>query len=141
MSVKTLTMVLYYRRYSDSIVERAYALENITTEQYALILKFHDEDMFIIQGQESVDTLRSVIPNIDQTNYDADRDLYFLHVNEWPYLKIMCLKCAHSNPCLWKYFDEEDNELFEYRMDTFSIFRPPTTLMVDGANSSSHGID
>lgn len=137
----TSSTPLYFKRYSEAVVEKAHALEIITTEQYACILKFYDENTFIIEGQAGVDSLKSFIPQVEQVDYIADKDLYCLQVKEWPHLKVMCLKCAPSNPCIWKYFDEEDNELFEYRIDTYSILCPSTPLSINGANTSNHGLD
>ncbi|GFQ76187.1 uncharacterized protein TNCT_206351 [Trichonephila clavata] len=131
--------MLYFCRYVESIVEKAHALQTITMEQYARILQFYEEDIFVIAGQEGVDSLRSFIPHLEQTCYDSSKDLYFMKVKEWPHLKFMCLKCAPSNPCIWKYFTEQDEELFEYRIDTFSILCPSSMLAGDSFDSSGHG--
>ena len=132
---------LYFRRYTESVVERAHALEIITTQQYALILKFYNKDLFILEGHDAVDTLRTFIPDLEEIDYDVQKNLYILHVKTWPHLKVMCLKCAPSNPCIWKYFDEQDNELFEYRMNTFSILCPAAVTRVDSMDSTDHGLD
>lgn len=132
---------LYFRRCTESIVDKAHALETITTEQYVKILAFYNEDVFMIHGQDGMETLRSIIPRIEQKDYDAEKDMYLLKVLEWPHLKVMCLKCAPSNPCIWKYFDEEDHELFEYRIDTCSILCPATPLLEDFTNPLAHGTD
>ncbi|GFQ90167.1 hypothetical protein TNCT_734771 [Trichonephila clavata] len=64
----------YFRRYMESILEKAHALQTITMEQYARILQFYEEDTFVIAGQEGVDTLRSFIPHLEQTRYDSSKD-------------------------------------------------------------------
>lgn len=129
----------YYRRYQKEIAEQAHALQTCTTEQYVLILKFYDENVFIIKGMEGVDILRSIIPCTEEINYIEEQDLHFIRVLEWPFHKIMCLKCANLNPCNWKYFNELDEEQFEYRIDTFSIFRPTPVLQSDCPDSVGHG--
>lgn len=130
---------MYFRRYTQAIVDRANALQTITTEQYALILSFYDSDTFYIKGKEGLDILTSCLPNVQQVKYIEDQDIYSMKILEWPYLKVMCLKCAPSNPCIWKYFDEMDNEVFEYHIDQFLIFRPTPVLVKDGFDSPGHG--
>ncbi|GFV81421.1 uncharacterized protein TNCV_3210401 [Trichonephila clavipes] len=139
MSSNKTTM--YFRRYMESIAEKAHALQTITMEQYARILQFYEEDIFVIAGQKGVNTLQSFIPHLEQTHYDSTKDLYFIKVQEWPHLKHMCLKCAQSNPCIWKYFTEQDEELFEYRIDTFSILCPSSMLAGDSSDTSGHGLN
>ncbi|GFW02221.1 hypothetical protein TNCV_4487561 [Trichonephila clavipes] len=78
MSSNKTTM--YFRRYMESIVEKAHALQTITMEQYARILQFYEEDIFVIAGQNGVDVLRSFIPHLEQTHYDSTKDLYFIKV-------------------------------------------------------------
>lgn len=136
---------MYYRRFFKKSLDFALALESITHEQYNQILDFYDLDKIIIKGREGVEVLRSVIPDIseEETPYDSIRDLYRVRVLKWPHLKIMCLKFAPKNPCLWKYVEETDDErvLFDYHLDTFSILRPTSAESVDGAHASGHGSD
>lgn len=130
---------MYYRRFSQVIVDTAVAVNSITLEQYALIHEFYNKDTFFLQGKKNVELLETFIPKLEQIKYDENRDLYQIKVLEWPYHKIMCLKCANSNPCKWKYFDEQYKEVFEYHIDQFSIFRPSTMLTSDSSDASGHG--
>ncbi|GFR27190.1 hypothetical protein TNCT_415841 [Trichonephila clavata] len=75
-----LPQCFIFRRYVESIVEKAHALQTITMEQYAHILQFMKEDIFVIAGQEGVDSLRSFIPHLEQTCYDSSKDLYLMKV-------------------------------------------------------------
>lgn len=132
---------LYFKRFVKADAGKAHALQTITTDQYALILSFYEDNKFVLRGEDSVNLLRSFIPKIEIIDQDVIQDLYHVRVLEWPYLKVMCLKCAATNPCIWKYYDEEENELFQYRLDTFSIFCPPSMLSSDRLDSTGHGID
>ncbi|GBO43643.1 hypothetical protein AVEN_224796-1 [Araneus ventricosus] len=128
---------VYFKRFTEDIPGKSHALQTITTEQYASILRFYELDEFILRGEDSVDLLRSVIPYSEIIKQDSPQDLYYAKVLNWPYLKVMCLKCANNNPLLWKY-DEQENELFEYRLDTFSIFRPSSVFLGDCLNTVGH---
>lgn len=132
---------MYYKRFCRSDIDSKLSIEIITHDQYRQILNVFDNDIFLIRGREGVDVLQSVIPDCTQMDHDADRDLYYIHVDTWPHLKDMCLKYAPKKPYWIKYVDEEGDDLFEYHLDTYSIFRPSTVLSIDSANTSRHGID
>lgn len=132
---------LYFKRYTDIIAETAHALQIITTDQYALIMHFYEKDEFVLRGTDNVDILSRYIPKTKIIRHDSTKDIYFVRVLEWPHLKVMCLKCAPSNPCIWKYFDESEKELFEYRLDTFSILCPPSVLPSDSRDTTGHRLD
>lgn len=132
---------MYYRRFVKEIAEGAHALLSITTEQYIRILDFYDSDTFILKGQAAVNILRFHIPEVEQIKYDEDNDLYSMKVLEWPHHKKMCLFCKNQNPCKWKYLDDKYNELFDYHIDTFSIFSPTAVLGGDKSHSLGHGSD
>lgn len=134
---------MYYRRFDKEALDFALGTETITHEQYQLILDLYQTDMIIIKGEEGVEILRSFIPNIEQIDYEPDQDLYFIYILAWPHHKRMCLKFAHKDPCKLKYVQEmdDDHTLFEYRLDTFSIFRPTPMPASDTLNSTEHGLD
>lgn len=113
---------MYYKRFTPKDLDIAIAKELITTQQQAFIIKFYEEDTFILRATEEVTKLQSVIPDVDIVEYNTAQNLCFVRVNAWPHLKIMCLKFAPSKPYKWKYVAEEDEVLlFKYDLNTFSI--------------------
>jgi hypothetical protein len=104
----------------------AIAKETVTTEQVARILNFYERDLFILRGQENVNRLTSIIPDLTQIAYNAIENLYSIKVNSWPQLKSMCLKFAPKKPCEWIYITETDDLciLFHYSVDTYTIYFP-----------------
>ena len=128
----------YFRRYDDTIAEVAHAQRAITTEQCALILDFYATDTFLLAREEDVAFLQSIIPDSRVEVRDTEKNVHHVRIATWPHLKVMCLKCAPSNPCIWKYFDEQDNELFEYRLDTYSIFAPTASFPIHSPHASHH---
>lgn len=101
----------------------AIAQESITTEHVARILKFWKNDLFVLKGTESVDALKSVIP--DLTLVEQDQDLYTMRVDAWPHIKNMCMMFAPKNPCRWIYVTQDDDEiLFRYDLDSYKLVLP-----------------
>lgn len=113
---------MYYKRFHQKYLDMAIAKETVTMEQIAHIIRFYEKDEFILHGIENVNKLKSVIPNVEEINYEPDKDLYFIKINEWPHLKEMCLKFAIRNPCKWIYVTETDDTiLFHYHIDLYTI--------------------
>lgn len=136
-------VIMYYRRFATGTFEFALALETITHEQYQRILDLYEHDSIVIKGIEGVEFLQSVVPDVTVTQHKPEQDLYFVHIDRWPHLKYMCLKFASKNPCRFIYVEEMDDErvLFEYHLDTCSIFGPPSIPHTDGIDSTVHGSD
>lgn len=102
-------------------MDTSVANEIITPEDRVKIENFYDSNTFILKGKEAVETLRFAIPDIVETKYDSEKDLYFMRVEKWPYIKQMCLKFARSKPCYWKYVTKDNRTVFEYYLDTHTI--------------------
>lgn len=115
-------VTMYYGRFTEQALKVAHGKGVVTTEHFALITNFYKTDVFILRGQEMVERLKTIIPNVTEQSYDPEQDLYFIHVDEWPHFKPICLLFAFSKPCRWMYKTEDhETVLFEYHIDTFSI--------------------
>lgn len=113
---------MYYKRYCQKDLDLAIANESITTEHVARILKFWKNDVFILKGKDSLDALKSVIPNLTHVDRDSEQDLYYVQVTSWPHIKTMCLKFARKNPCRWIYVTQDDDKvLFRYDLDSYNL--------------------
>lgn len=116
---------MYYKRFSQKDLDLAIANESITTEHVARILNFYKKDIFVLKGSQSVEIIKSIIPDVTQIDYQAEEDLYYLQVNSWPHIKPMCLKFARQNPCRWIYVTQDDDKiLFQYDLDTYVVELP-----------------
>lgn len=113
----------YFKRFNQKDLDLAIANESITIEHVARILKFYNNDIFIVKGLASVQLLQSVIPDVFQIEHQVEEDLYHMHVETWPHIKPMCLKFARKNPCQWIYVTQDDDRvLFRYDLDTFLLY-------------------
>lgn len=93
--------------------------------QAVRILKFQEDNIFIIKGIEGVKILQSIIPDSSQVDFNADKDLYYIQVHSWPHIKLMCLQARYNNPCKYRYVTQDEEEpLFTYDIDTFSLQLP-----------------
>lgn len=118
---------MYFKRFSQKDLDLAIAKESITTEHVARILNFYKNDVFVLKGLSSVQSLRSVIPDVTQIDYHQEQDLYYVKVQSWPHIKTMCLKFARKNPCQWIYVTQDDDQLlFRYNLDTFTLELSPS---------------
>lgn len=129
----------YYRRFYEPSIKKAHALGIIDTNQFDYIYKFYKSNEIFIRDQSSLNVFQSFIPNIEILE-TTNNNFILVKVNEWPHPKEMCLKFVERNPLLWQYVSVEDDEqvLFNYNCETYSVFCPTTVLPTDGSNALGH---